>query len=83
MFGYSENTMIDIGRDVLLNFGRILFGNRLSVFANDLLTQGRKVAIEENFLIDLFFVHKLIVFSFHLLELLLGRLDSESAGVLG
>jgi hypothetical protein len=81
VFGYSNNPLIDICRDMLLDFGGIVFGDGLSIFAKDLVSEGRKVGIKKNFLVDLFLVDKLIVFGFHLLELFLCRFDAKGTGI--
>lgn len=82
MFGYSNNPLIDICRDMLLDFGGIVFGDGLSIFAKDLLPKDRKVAIKKNCLVDLFLIDKLIVFGFDLFELFSCRLDAKGTGIM-
>lgn len=82
VFGNSNNPLIDICRDMLLDFGGIVFGDGLSIFAKDLVSEGRKVAIKKNFLVDLFLIDELIVFGFHLFELFSGRLDAKGTGIM-
>jgi hypothetical protein len=82
VFGYSYSPLIDICRDMLLDFTGVVFGDGLSILAKDLVSEGRKVAIKENFLVDLFLVDELIIFGFHLFELFSGRFDTKDTGIM-
>ncbi len=80
-FGDSNNALVDIYGEVLLDFTGILFGDGLGIFAKDLLSEGREVAMKKDFLVYLFFVYELVVFGFHLLKLFSGRFNAKGTGI--